>query len=75
MALRRLRILLERGDQFHTTEVILILITYGFGISLRNISESRIAKFSRHRYTSTVWTRRCVCVCVYACDIWETGFL
>lgn len=70
MALRRLRISLERGDQFHRTEVILILITYSFGISLRKVSE-----FELRSSQDTDILCGHADVYVYACDIWETGFL
>jgi hypothetical protein len=70
MALRRLRVSLERGDQFHTTEVILILITCSFGISVRKVSEFRLRSF-----LDTDVLCGHADVYLYACDIWETGFL
>ena len=70
MTLRRLRISPERGDQFHTTEVILILITYAFGILLRKVSEFELRS---SQDTDILYGH--ADVYVYACDIWETGFL
>ena len=70
MALRRLRISLERGDQFHTSEVILISITYSFAISLRKVSEFELRS---SQDTDVLCGHADVCVCV--CDIWATGFL
>ena len=70
MTLRRLRISPERGDPFHTTEVILILSTYSFGISLRKVSE-----FELHSSEDTDVLCGHADVYVYACDVWETGFL
>jgi len=70
ITLRRLRISPERGDQFHTTEVILILNTYSFGISLRKVSE-----FELRSSEDTDVLCGHADVYVYACDIWETGFL
>lgn len=70
MTLRRLRISPERGDQLHTTEVILILITYSFAISLRKVSE-----FELRSSQDTDILCGHADVYVYAYDIWETGFL
>jgi hypothetical protein len=70
MTLRRLRISPERGDQFHTTEVILILIAYSFGTALRKVS-----KFELRSSQDTDILYGHADVYVYACDIWETGFL